>query len=160
MRLCLGLYNNVQRLPRIHSHIRGLFWTSKLFLLAWTWRPPLISQLTVCTCHLSECVYVWVCIIMCKDCREYIFTFMACFGHQSCFRWRRLGGRHWLHNCPFAHQSWANNVQRLPQIHSHIRGLFWTSKLFLLASTWRPPPISQLPVCTCHLVNAFMFGSV
>ena len=113
MRLCLGLYNNVQRLPRIHSHIRGLFWTSKLFLLAWTWRPPLISQLTVCTCHLSECVYVWVCIIMCKDCREYIFTFMACFGHQSCFRWRRLGGRHWLHNCPFAHQSWANNVQRL-----------------------------------------------
>ena len=32
--------------------------------------------------------------IMCKDCREYILTFVACFGHQSCFCWRRLAGRH------------------------------------------------------------------
>ena len=54
----------MQRLPRIHSHIRGLFWTSKLFLLASTCRPPLITQLPVCTCHLSECVYVWVYIIV------------------------------------------------------------------------------------------------
>ena len=54
----------MQRLLRIHSHIRGLFWTSKLFLLASTCRPPLITQLPVCTCHLSECVYVWVYIIV------------------------------------------------------------------------------------------------
>ena len=56
--------NNVQRLPRIHSHIRGLCWTSKRFLLASTCRPPLITQLPVCSCHLSECVYVWVYIIV------------------------------------------------------------------------------------------------
>ena len=40
------------------------FWTSKLFLLPSTCRPPLITQLPVCTCHLSECVYVWVYIIV------------------------------------------------------------------------------------------------
>ena len=50
-------------------------------------------------------------------------------------------------------------VQRLPRIHSHIRGLFWTSKRFLLASTsCRPPLIMQLPVCTVTLVNAFCLG--
>ena len=32
--------------------------------------------------------------IMCKDCREYILKSVACFGHQRCFCWRRLGGRH------------------------------------------------------------------
>ena len=37
-----------------------------------------------------------------KDCREYILTFVTCFGHQSCFRWRRLADRHWLRNRPFA----------------------------------------------------------
>ena len=58
--------NNVQRLPRIHSHIRGLFWISKRFLLASTCRPPLITQLPVFTCHLSECLYVWVNIIIIK----------------------------------------------------------------------------------------------
>ena len=56
--------NNVQRLQRILSHIRGLFWTSKRFLLASTCRPPLITQLPVYSCHLSECVYVWVYIIV------------------------------------------------------------------------------------------------
>ena len=56
----------MQRLPRIHSHIRGLFWTSKLFLLASTCKPPLITQLPACTSHLSECVYVWVYIIVIK----------------------------------------------------------------------------------------------
>ena len=54
----------MQRLPRIHSHIRGLFWTSKPFLLASTCKPPLITQLPVCTGHLSECVYVWFYIIV------------------------------------------------------------------------------------------------
>ena len=54
----------MQRLSRIHSHIRGLFWTSKPFLLASTSKPQLITQLPVCTCHLSECVYVWVNIIV------------------------------------------------------------------------------------------------
>ena len=34
--------------------------------------------------------------IMCKDCCEYILTFVACFRHQSCLRWRRVAGRHWL----------------------------------------------------------------
>ena len=58
----------------------------------------------------------------------------------------------------FEHQSCANNVQRLPRIHSHIRDLFWTSKLFLLASTWRPPLISQLPVCTCHLSECVLYN--
>ena len=48
--------------------------------------------------------------IMCKDCREYIVIFVACFGHQSCFRWRRLAGRHWLRNRPFALVNvWVNN---------------------------------------------------
>ena len=54
----------MQRLLPIHSHICGLFWTSKRFLLASIGKPPLITQLPVCTCHLSECVYVWVYIVI------------------------------------------------------------------------------------------------
>ena len=43
--------------------------------------------------------------IMCKDCYEYILTFMACFGHQMCFCWRRLAGPHCLlRNYPFARE--------------------------------------------------------
>ena len=53
----------------------------------------------------------------------------------------------------FEHQSWANNVQRLPRIHSHIRDFFWTSKLFTLTSTSRPPLITQSPVLS-------LFGSI
>ena len=56
----------------------------------------------------------------------------------------------------FKHQSCANNVQRLPRIHSHIRGLFWTSKLLPLESTSSPPLITQLPVCT----SLSMFRSI
>ena len=60
----------------------------------------------------------------------------------------------------FEHQSWANNVQRLLRIHSHIRGLFWTSKLLCwrrVAGRHWLPFITQLPVCTCHLECVYVW---
>ena len=51
-----------KHLPRIHSHIRGLFSTSKLFRPTSIGRPP-IARLHL-SCHLSEWDYVWVYIIV------------------------------------------------------------------------------------------------